>query len=110
METINNGSSSQERKESVNADFQFSMLKASLDYDTEIFGSNVSQHVIENNPLSRTISTMSSSNGANLEEEKPSGVESFKRKSKKEKFQNCNSPGAMKAYTQYTQVKIKGIV
>ena len=48
-----------DRKESViNADFQFSMLKASLDYDTEIFGSQVSQHVIENNPLSRNISTL----------------------------------------------------
>ena len=50
-----------DRKESViNADFQFSMLKASLDYDTEIFGSQVSQHVIENNPLSRNISTLRS--------------------------------------------------
>ena len=80
-----------------NADFQFSMLKASLDYDTEIFGSNVSQHVIENNPLSRNISTLSeaTSNG-----ETPPGA---KRKSKKQN-QNCNAPGAMRAYAQYTQV------
>ena len=85
----------------VNADFQFSMLKASLDYDTEIFGSSVSQHVIENNPLSRNISTLSE---ANSNGERPSGVEGFKRKSKKQK-QNCNSPGAMIAYAQYTQVR-----
>ena len=80
-----------------NADFQFSMLKASLDYDTEIFGSNVSQHVIENNPLSRNISTLSeaTSNG-----ETPPGA---RRKSKKHN-QNCNAPGAMMAYAQYTQV------
>ena len=80
-----------------NADFQFSMLKASLDYDTEIFGSNVSQHVIENNPLSRNISTLSeaTSNG-----ETPPGA---RRKSKKQN-QNCNAPGAMRAYAQYTQV------
>ena len=80
-----------------NADFQFSMLKASLDYDTEIFGSNVSQHVIENNPLSRNISTLSeaTSNGETLP--------GAKRKSKKQN-QNCNAPGAMRAYAQYTQV------
>ena len=80
-----------------NADFQFSMLKASLDYDTEIFGSNMSQHVIENNPLSRNISTMSEATSSG---EMPPGV---KRKSKKQN-QNCNAPGAMRAYAQYTQV------
>ena len=93
-----------ERKE--NADFQFSMLKASLDYDTEIFGSNVSQHVIENNPLSRNISTLSDpavNNNLDSNDDKPNALESFKRKSKKEKLQNCNSPGAMLAYAQYTQ-------
>ena len=82
-----------------NADFQFSMLKASLDYDTEIFGSNMSQHVIENNPLSRNISTMSEATSSG---EMPPGV---KRKSKKQN-QNCNAPGAMRAYAQYTQVNI----
>ena len=97
-----------EKKE--NTDFQFSMLKASLDYDTEIFGSNVSQHVIENNPLSRNISTLSAASrgeeslNGNSTNNKPTGLESFKRKNKKEKFQNCNSPGAMLAYAQYTQV------
>ena len=94
-----------ERKESVqNADFQFSMLKASLDYDTEIFGSNVSQHVIENNPLSRNISTINGPPPSNGGENNPNGLDSFRRKSKKESFQNCNSPGAMLAYAQYTQV------
>ena len=97
-----------ERKESVqNADFQFSMLKASLDYDTEIFGSNVSQHVIENNPLSRNISTINGPPPSNGGENNPNGLDSFRRKSKKESFQNCNSPGAMLAYAQYTQVKTK---
>ena len=99
-----NGNGGVERKE--NADFQFSMLKASLDYDTEIFGSNTAQHVIENNPLSRNISTLNdpaNSNQESGETKPPNGLESFKRRSKKEKLQNCNSPGAMLAYTQYTQ-------
>ena len=34
----------------------------------------------------------------------PGGLDSFKRKNNK-KNQNCNSPGAMLAYAQYSQVK-----
>ena len=34
----------------------------------------------------------------------PGGLDSFKRKNNK-KNQNCNSPGAMLAYAQYSQVE-----
>ena len=111
---VDPGGSQTGRKQSeVDADFQFSMLKASLDYDTEvnctallevtkmlmqqfvqIFGSGTAQNVVENNPLSRNISTIADQNGS----------ENFKRKSKKSNNQNCNAPGAMNAYSQYAQV------
>ena len=60
----------------------------------------MSQHVVENNPLSRNISTLAAAELNNNQEE------NFKRKPKKSKNQNCNAPGAMNAYAQYTQVSI----
>ena len=62
----------------------------------------MSQHVVENNPLSRNISTLAQSELNNNQE----GAENFKRKTKKSNNQNCNAPGAMNAYSQYAQVLI----
>ena len=89
--------SSERKKSVVNADFQFSMLKASLDYDTEIFGANTSQRVIDNNPLSRNYSTVSSI----FEEEEP--TQSKKKKGRRESLQSCNAPGGMLEYSKYVQ-------
>ena len=61
--------------------------------------------MVENNPLSRNISTLGQSELNNNQE----GVENFKRRSKKSSAQNCNAPGAMNAYSQYAQVSLPDI-
>ena len=57
--------------------------------------------MVENNPLSRNISTLSQ---AELNNNNQEGAENVKRKNKKSNNQNCNAPGAMNAYSQYAQV------
>ena len=65
----------------------------------------MSQHVIENNPLSRNISSSAASDQKNGDTEVvQNGTKNFKKKSKKSNNQNCNAPGAMIAYSQYAQV------
>ena len=72
-----------------------------MKYLDQIFGSNTAQHVVENNPLSRNISTLGQ---GELNNNNQDGAENFKRKTKKSSNQNCNAPGAMNAYSQYAQV------
>ena len=57
--------------------------------------------MVENNPLSRNISTLGQGEINNNNQD---GAENFKRKTKKSNNQNCNAPGAMNAYSQYAQV------
>ena len=66
----------------------------------------MSQQVVENNPLSRNISTANNSNNS---EATQNGQEKSKRKNKKSNNQNCNAPGAMIAYSQYAQVIITDV-
>ena len=83
------------RKQSVaNADFQFSMLKASLDYDSELFGA-----------------PSASMQGVDVEEETlPQEVESLwpetlvqERKTKTKSLVPCNAPGGMFDFAKYVQ-------
>ena len=69
----------------------------------------MSQHVIENNPLSKNISSSDNNNNNNSNNNHDigatqNGTQNFKRKTKKSNNQNCNAPGAMIAYSQYAQV------
>ena len=79
------------RKQSVaNADFQFSMLKASLDYDAELFGNQ---------------DTKNEEEASEDDDAKEDGGKLFpeveKRKSKS--LVPCISPGKMLDYAKYTQ-------
>ena len=81
------------RNQSIaNADFQFSMLKASLDYDTELFGA-----------------PQASMQGVDVEDDLPQEVESLwpeslvqERKIAKT-LVPCNAPGVMLDYAKYVQ-------
>ena len=96
---VDNNTRKDSKQSIVNADFQFSMLKASLDYDTEIFGTNTSQKVIENNPLSRNYSTVSSV----VSEEDHTVNNRKKVLNRRESLQSCNAPGGMLEYSKYVQ-------
>ena len=83
------------RKQSVaNADFQFSMLKASLDYDTELFGApSASMQGVDVGP----------------EEDLPQEVESLwpenlvQERKKTKSLVPCNAPGGMFDFAKYVQ-------
>ena len=84
------------RNQSIaNADFQFSMLKASLDYDTELFGA--------------PSASMQGVDVAPVEEDLPQEIESLwpenlvqERKAAKS-LVPCNAPGGMFHFAKYVQ-------
>ena len=77
------------------------MLKASLDYDGEIFGKDSSQQVLENAPLTRNLST--TSGPTPHAETRRARSPSPGRTRRRDPAQNCNAPGGIRAYSQYTQ-------
>ena len=76
------------KQDGVKTDFQFSMLKASLDYDTELFGGeSVPRHL-----------SIASRHNSIIE-----GTDSRTKERRKKSMVPCNSPGKMFDYAKYIQ-------